>query len=175
MLDVRHAGLASRQRDPPTPSPGPSYFSRPPLSHRASGTPRRSALGLSADDEETLTPRMYAVDLPPAGEPRPRLSLQDMIATALVLQSGRDVEVAGLVPGAAAAVFAPFGAGATARMPPLDRLAQQANTIPTHVAQALAGLQRDVLLLRNELNLELWLNRENVKHIGRLYEVFNTT
>ncbi len=40
----------------------------------------------------------------------------------------------------------------------------------THVAQAISGLQREVLLLRNELNFELWVQRENVKHIGRLYQ-----
>ncbi|KAJ7136538.1 pyrroline-5-carboxylate reductase dimerization-domain-containing protein [Mycena crocata] len=35
---------------------------------------------------------------------------------------------------------------------------------------AISGLQREVLLLRNELNFELWLLRENVKHVGRLYQ-----
>ncbi|KXN82608.1 hypothetical protein AN958_02459 [Leucoagaricus sp. SymC.cos] len=40
----------------------------------------------------------------------------------------------------------------------------------SHIAQAVAGLQREVLLLRNELNFELWIQRENVKHIGRLYQ-----
>lgn len=39
-----------------------------------------------------------------------------------------------------------------------------------HVAHAISGLQREVLLLRNELNFELWVQRENVKHIGRLYQ-----
>ncbi|KAJ3568873.1 hypothetical protein NP233_g5417 [Leucocoprinus birnbaumii] len=39
-----------------------------------------------------------------------------------------------------------------------------------HIAHAVAGLQREVLLLRNELNFELWIQRENVKHIGRLYQ-----
>lgn len=39
-----------------------------------------------------------------------------------------------------------------------------------NVAQAISGLQREVLLLRNELNFELWIQRENVKHIGRLYQ-----
>lgn len=38
------------------------------------------------------------------------------------------------------------------------------------VAQAISALQREVLLLRNELNFELWIQRENVKHIGRLYQ-----
>jgi hypothetical protein len=38
------------------------------------------------------------------------------------------------------------------------------------VAQAISALQREVLLLRNELNFELWIQRENIKHIGRLYQ-----
>ena len=42
--------------------------------------------------------------------------------------------------------------------------------LPKHVAQAIAGLQREILLLKNDLNLELWTARENVTHIGRLYK-----
>jgi hypothetical protein len=38
------------------------------------------------------------------------------------------------------------------------------------VVQAITGLQREVLLLRNELNFETWLARENVRQIGRLFE-----
>jgi hypothetical protein len=40
----------------------------------------------------------------------------------------------------------------------------------SHVIQTINDLQREVLLLRNELNFELWHSRENSKHIGRLYE-----
>ncbi|KAE9400738.1 hypothetical protein BT96DRAFT_956733 [Gymnopus androsaceus JB14] len=32
---------------------------------------------------------------------------------------------------------------------------------PSSVTQAISGLQREILLLRNELNFELWLSREN--------------
>ena len=42
--------------------------------------------------------------------------------------------------------------------------------VPSHSLQAVARLQREVLLLRNELNFELWLSGENIKHIGRLYQ-----
>lgn len=42
--------------------------------------------------------------------------------------------------------------------------------LPGHIAEALSHLQREVLLLRNELGLELWLKREYVQHIGRLYQ-----
>ena len=40
----------------------------------------------------------------------------------------------------------------------------------TPVVTAISGLQRQILLLRNDLNFELWLSRENAKHIGRLYQ-----
>ena len=42
--------------------------------------------------------------------------------------------------------------------------------VPSHVLQVVASLQREVLLLRNELNFELWLSRNNIKHISRLYQ-----
>jgi hypothetical protein len=42
--------------------------------------------------------------------------------------------------------------------------------LPSHVAQAISDLQREVIHLRNELNFEVWLSRENVRHIGRLYQ-----
>ncbi|KAK2460619.1 hypothetical protein APHAL10511_007089 [Amanita phalloides] len=42
--------------------------------------------------------------------------------------------------------------------------------VPTHVQQAIARLQREVLLLRNDLSFELWLSRENINHIVRLYQ-----
>lgn len=42
--------------------------------------------------------------------------------------------------------------------------------LPSHVTRAIASLQREVVLLRNELNFELWLSRENVQHVGRLYQ-----
>jgi hypothetical protein len=41
--------------------------------------------------------------------------------------------------------------------------------LPMHAVQAISELQREVLLLRNELNFELWLSRENIKHVGRLW------
>ncbi|KIL68561.1 hypothetical protein M378DRAFT_120766 [Amanita muscaria Koide BX008] len=42
-------------------------------------------------------------------------------------------------------------------------------SVPPQYLQAVARLQSEVLLLRNELNFELWLSRENVKHISRLF------
>lgn len=161
LLDVRNAGLAGRQRDTPLPT----------LPARRS---RRS-------EEDLSTPRVYATELPPEGKnarasrpiPHPQLKLEDMVAHSFVLQSGGDVDVGGLTPDSARAVFSALPASPSTSDP---RAAPQGpnmggdDRISPHVQQALAKLQRDVLLLRNELNLELWLNRENVKHIGRLYE-----
>ncbi|KAG7092375.1 hypothetical protein E1B28_008733 [Marasmius oreades] len=44
-----------------------------------------------------------------------------------------------------------------------------------HIGRPVSDLQRQVLLLRNKLNFELWLARENVKHIGRLYQDHTVT
>lgn len=95
------------------------------------------------------------------------ISLQDMIDTTVALKSNLDVEVVQPSTSWASTVYStttpPLG---TSNTPP--GLAEEGNT--THVAQAISGLQREVLLLRNELNFELWLSRENAKHIARLYQ-----
>lgn len=51
-----------------------------------------------------------------------------------------------------------------------SRSAPEAEYGMGNAVHAVAGLQREVLLLRNELNFELWIQRENVKHVGRLYQ-----
>ena len=63
-----------------------------------------------------------------------------------------------------------FGSNLETVVTPSDKVAQGDGTLPAHVAQAISALQREVLLLRNDLNLELWTARENVAHIGRLYK-----
>lgn len=45
----------------------------------------------------------------------------------------------------------------------------------SHLGQVISGLQREALLLRNELNFELWLSRESTKNIGRLYRQQNAS
>ena len=42
--------------------------------------------------------------------------------------------------------------------------------VPRHAREAIAALQKEVLLLRNELNIELFLRREAVQHIGTLVD-----
>ena len=42
--------------------------------------------------------------------------------------------------------------------------------IPHYILEIITGLQREVLLSRNDLDLELWMKRENIRHIERLYQ-----
>lgn len=42
--------------------------------------------------------------------------------------------------------------------------------LPNEIVGIISGLQREVLLLRTELNFELWLKRENIQHVARLHQ-----
>jgi hypothetical protein len=103
---------------------------------------------------------------------RPQISLQDMIATSVVLKSNIAAEI--LEPSSpwpSALLSAPPTTPSKEKPPLLPQLPSSSEgEIPPHVVQAISGLQREVHLLRNELNFELWLSKENVKHIGRLYQ-----
>ncbi|EDR10962.1 uncharacterized protein LACBIDRAFT_293458 [Laccaria bicolor S238N-H82] len=94
------------------------------------------------------------------------LSLQDMIQASVALKSDIDVEVVKTTSQWSQHFF-------TAETSELIRTRPSSPTSEqnqTHVAQAISRLQRDRLLLLNELNFELWLSRENAKHIARLYQ-----
>jgi hypothetical protein len=103
---------------------------------------------------------------------RPCISLQDMIATSIALKSDIDLTIA--APSSWPSGLFPKTVSSPARsnipLPPDSMHQPESDTVPTHVSQAISFLQREVLLLRNELNVEQWLARENVKHIGRLYQ-----
>jgi hypothetical protein len=102
---------------------------------------------------------------------RPRVSVQDILATYHVLKSGVEIDIIDPTPHwphmlAHSSTSPPLsGSGSTSRASPKE----SDETIPLHVAVAISGLQRENLLLRTELNYELWLKSENVKRIGRLY------
>ena len=102
------------------------------------------------------------------------ISLQDMINTTVALKSNLDLEVIQPSSSWSPAIFSNTNA-----QPLLDRGSpsehnedqnhiDDQNNIPA--VTAISGLQRQILLLRNDLNFELWLSRENAKHIGRLYQ-----
>jgi hypothetical protein len=42
--------------------------------------------------------------------------------------------------------------------------------LPSHVAEAISSLQRENLLLKDELEFELWLKKQNSCHSGCLYK-----
>ncbi|KAI0818775.1 hypothetical protein BC629DRAFT_1579276 [Irpex lacteus] len=89
-----------------------------------------------------------------------QISLQDMVSTSMALKSGLDLEI---LDGPSSRTRSPSRksvASASLRSPSPDL-----NTI--HEA---SGQRREVLMLRCELNFELWMARNNVRHIGRLYQ-----
>ena len=97
------------------------------------------------------------------------ISLQDMINTTVALKSNLDLEVIQPSSSWSPAIFSN-----TTAQPSIDQSSPSQHNEDQNnahiVTQAISGLQRQILLLRNDLNFELWLSRENAKHIGRLYE-----
>jgi hypothetical protein len=151
LLDVRNAGIALQNRI------GDVMSHPEPLSA----------------EEATMTPRIYATELPPSPDRKPIL-LQDILSTSVLLKSGRDIDMTRkekILPRPILVRSASSGATTSPSFmvsPTSPRIDE--TSVPHHITQAIAELQREILLLRNELNLELWLNRENVKHVGRLHE-----
>ncbi|KAI0748197.1 hypothetical protein C8Q80DRAFT_1219448 [Daedaleopsis nitida] len=136
---------------------------------------------------ETVHP---AAETPAVADPvRLKVSLTDMIATSVALRSGLDVEIVDASPSWTSVLFpsqprtrSPSRNDRESSQPPEETgeppgtLSQPEaeylvhSPVPRHVVEAISNLQREVLLLKNDLNLELWTARENVKHIGRLYK-----
>ncbi|KAL6300529.1 Hamartin protein-domain-containing protein [Sparassis latifolia] len=199
MLDVRNTALGMREREhspaqfpaglfaESSAEPSPSATASPPEAYTST-----DALSPPSQIQEPPTPMSAVTSLAyqatePSTPVRVRVSLQDMITTSIALKSGRDIEIADPSPAWSATLFPlpptrspsrEASEGSRTRIDiDTDSLSMRysdhghaGEDVPSHVAQAIAGLQREVLLLRNELNFELWMARENVKHIGRLYE-----
>jgi hypothetical protein len=106
----------------------------------------------------------------------PVISLEDMVRTSILLKSGIDLQI-----GRPSATWidsvAPSLNVSPVRseipLPSEDGGESRSPGSPSHLAQVISGLQREALLLRNELNFELWLARENTKNLGRLYREQN--
>ncbi|KAI6109578.1 Hamartin protein-domain-containing protein [Pisolithus sp. B1] len=103
-----------------------------------------------------------------------RLSLQDMITTSVALKSNREVDIGDPMTAKwPSLLFTPSGDSPSKTN--VDLPSEPGNTCDSsqlsgRVGEVVAQLQREVLLLRNELNFELWLSRQNVQHIGRLHQ-----
>ncbi|KZT09463.1 uncharacterized protein LAESUDRAFT_722428 [Laetiporus sulphureus 93-53] len=183
MLDVRNAALGMQQRAPALLST--DLGSSSSLVSMPVAVAHTPSLPTSIEPSRVSSPTIIPGDriaLPA----RPRVSLQDMIATSVALKSGLDVEMVDPSPSWSMLL----SSRPPTRSPSMDAVPQEhaeggerarrgsreshqewgGQHVPMQIGQALAGLQREVLLLRNELNFELWNARENVKHIGRLYE-----
>ncbi|KAF5386567.1 hypothetical protein D9615_001902 [Tricholomella constricta] len=119
---------------------------------------------IQSDDITRLPARLIRpIDL---STEKARVSLQDMISTTVALKSNLDVEIVKPVSQWPDVLFTM----------PSQQLAEDEDAsidtgrTPSQIIRVISGLQRELLLLRNELNFELWLSRENAKHIGRLYQ-----
>jgi len=152
LLELRHSQLASQGWAVPETASlaeanDTSPTAPPPLLVDTSDA------GLGAINS---TPPMQAIEI----RSKPRVSLQEMVNTSIALKSHLEVDIVDRTP---IWPYELFASDATPQSPGKPEPG-------TSVVQAIAGLQREVLLLRNELNFESWLARENVRHIGRLFE-----
>lgn len=185
MLDLRNAAFGMRERHPEllqhtytADITHPIFESEGDISFFASPPPLDQEDLFAADP----TPHQPSVGLDNVPG-RTRISLQDMISTSVALKSNLDVEIlkssaswpsrlfptATSSPSKASISLPPESEPSTFLQP--ENFGHDPNQpMASHVIQAVSGLQREVLLLRNELNFELWLSRENVRHIGRLYQ-----
>ncbi|KAH8105801.1 hypothetical protein DFH11DRAFT_1833049 [Phellopilus nigrolimitatus] len=139
--------------------------------------PEGRGIGISGDIATTQTPTVRAAQLDTPPLHQRRISLHDLIATSAALKSGADINVSDKSPVWPSILFTPPPSTAPSRSSSVDPSMDTAPAsptdeirMPTQVKETIAGLQREVLLLRTELNFELWLKRENVQHIGRLHQ-----
>jgi len=160
MLDLRNLSEAIRARYPS------NDVSVPPQPHV--GQPEHD----NDDATEGVVPPPRFIQPIDLSSGKAILSLQDMIDTTVALKSNLDLEVIQPSSQWPYALFAstsgPLSQFPNDVQPQLSELHLEQNA--AHVAQAISGLQREILLLRNDLNFELWLSRENSRHIGRLYQ-----
>lgn len=110
-----------------------------------------------------------------AGE-RPRVSVQDIVGTYQVLKSGIEIDIVDPPADWPSTLLAfqqrqSYPSSSSTSSPsssgPSNNLSN--DNLPPHVLEVISALQKENLLIRSELNFELWLKRENVKRTSRLY------
>ena len=168
MLDVQNTALSLGR---PPDAPQPSDAVRKIHDEGGSPLPSTSTHSVTAQSDKKVGIELQSTLF--SENERPRVSVQDILGTYHVLKSRIDIEVVDPSPEWPHLLVRPptslssLGADAT----PYRAFPRRSeDAIPAHVEEAISGLQRENLLLRTELNYELWLKRENVKRIGRLYE-----
>ncbi|KAF9246273.1 hypothetical protein BU15DRAFT_70380 [Melanogaster broomeanus] len=161
MLDMRNTTLGSRHSHSQGTSTGPDVV-----------TGNLPSL-LTSTEEDTSgapTPHPGHIELPSS---KTRVSLQDTITTSIALKSNLEVDIESSSASWSTLLF-PSGSSSPAKasigLPTESVGGDDGTQLPSHVAEAISSLQREVLLLKTELNFELWLSKENVQHIGRLHQ-----
>ncbi|KAI1795805.1 hypothetical protein LXA43DRAFT_989612 [Ganoderma leucocontextum] len=182
-------GIAYAMERSPSSEVGP-VSRRPSIIERTltAETVRGGDIAPLSSSLETVRLGSDSADTPATADlVRLQVSLSGMVATSVALRSGLDVEIVDAPPEWAATLFplqprtrSPSRSGESSQSreesgelspgPSPSERGTGDEALPKHVAQAIAGLQRKILLLKNDLNLELWTARENVAHIGRLYK-----
>ncbi|KAF9053545.1 hypothetical protein BDZ89DRAFT_1056142 [Hymenopellis radicata] len=138
------------------------------LAIRARAAESRSHDAISVADSALTEEEVMSLQVDPSSSV-PRISLQDMVATSVALKSNLNVQIINPTSQWPTSMFAHPSKEDMSR--PASVLSSgSSDDVPAHITQAIASLQREVVLLRNELNFEIWLSRENVQHVGRLYQ-----
>lgn len=143
----------------------------------------RRAWSHTGDRTASQTPRARPLQL---DSPRPsqrNSSLHDLIATSVAIKSGLNLPASERALVGASLLFTPPPSQVPSRASSIDSSMLPTNpssperihngaesAVSSQISETIAGLQREVLLLRTELSFELWLKKENVRHISRLYE-----
>lgn len=156
MLDIRNLSIGAKERY--------ELEGKKPVvtSSDASSTP--TGTGGGSPNEDKPVRLLRPIDL---SSGKAVISIQDMVEASVALKSNIDLEILKPTSSVKSGFMTRAFASAGPSTPPN---ASSDGDSSAHVAQAISGLQREVLLLRNELNFELWHSRENSKHIGRLYK-----
>ncbi len=138
------------------------------LAIRARAAESRSHDAISVADSALTEEEVLSLHVDPSSVPR--ISLQDMVATSVALKSNLNVQIINPTSQWPTSMFAHPSKEDTLSRPASVLSSGSSDEVPPHITQAIASLQREVVLLRNELNFEIWLSRENVQHVGRLYQ-----
>ena len=143
----------------------------------------RRAWSHTGERTASQTPKARPIQL---DTPRPshrNSSLHELIATSAAIKSGLNLSATERTLAGPSLLFTPPPSQVPSRAGSVDSTMIPTNPsspenrqnadepkLPAQISETIASLQREVLLLRTELSFELWLKKENVRHISRLYE-----
>lgn len=149
----------------------------------AATTRLRRAWSHTGDRTASQTPRARPIPLDAPRLSQKNSSLNELIATSAAIKSGLNLSAIERPLAGPSLLYTPPPSQAPSRsgsvdstmLPTIPSSSEHGQSvddagIPSQISETIAGLQRELLLLRTELSFELWLKKENVRHISRLYE-----